>query len=595
MNWTSADLRKYAHWSLAIGILISGAAVYLLYRNPIWNNETRLLFFGCWLILTGLLGYNPTFRNQIKYFLVSSLGGVLASLGFPPYPLLPLILFAFVPLFWLERAYYEKRIRLAWFVFFIFNFFLIWNVGTTFWISNTAFLPGVVGMGINAFLMTAVVCWISWIHRKGKVDWYFGVLFIAGWLTFEYIHLRWELSWPWLNIGNVLAKWPILAQWYEYTGALGGSFWILLVNYLFYAIIRKGGMSGRVWEYYRRWLPWLAVVIIPIISSVIIYYNTNVTGPSMKAVVINPNIEPHYEKFNQDFETRWTIYQNLLERAMAHEPDLVVLPETIFEQVNVDQIQNNPYIGRIEKLLAEYQSTARVLLGVTSYKVFDENNPPPDRSSVRETVSKDRSVLFWEVYNSAIMLGNDTIPVYHKQKLVPGAENFPYRKLLFFLNPIIDQLGGTIYGYGQVDAQDVFVFDQVKLAPVICYESVYGEYMRKYVAKGANLFTIITNDGWWGDTEGHQQHYEFAALRAIEYRRSVLRSANMGLNGAFNQRGNEVVPPNKYDEKAVIPVSVTLNSSLTFYALWGDYLGRFSIFLMVFFTLKSLVNNFTKE
>src|SRR5690606_12902501 len=105
-----------------------------------------------------------------------------------------------------------------------------WNFWTTFWIANTAFFPGIVGMLINSLLMTGVVWWVSWIHRAARVEWYFGVLMIAGWLTFEFIHLRWELSWPWLNLGNSLAHWPILAQWYEYTGALGGSIWILAVN-----------------------------------------------------------------------------------------------------------------------------------------------------------------------------------------------------------------------------------------------------------------------------------------------------------------------------------------------------------------------------
>lgn len=593
MKWTTKDLKKYALWSRIVGILLSVLSIFLLFRHPLWNNETRLLFVGVWLLLTGLLGYLPVFRKQIKFYLISSLGGVLACAGFPPSPLLPLILFAFIPLFWLERSYYEEKIRLRWFILYVFNFFLIWNIGTTFWIANTAFFPGIVGIGINTMLMTAVVCWVSWIHRKGKVDWYFPVLFIAGWLTFEYIHLRWELSWPWLNIGNALAEWPIVAQWYEYTGVLGGSLWILAVNYLSFSIIRKNGLTRDIFRW-KTLIPWLAWVGIPVVFSLGLYFTTGVSGQTLSAVVINPNIEPHYEKFSQRLETRWAIYEKLLGQALEYKSDVIMLPETIFETINVDNMSINPYISRIEQMLNDHDSQARVLLGVTSYKVFDEKTVP-DRSSIRESVGKDQSIYHWEVYNSAIMLGNDTIPVYHKQKLVPGAENFPYRKLLFFLNPIVDQLGGTISGYGKVNSQDVFQFDEAKMAPVICYESVYGEYMRKYIAKGANVIGIITNDGWWGNTEGHVQHYEFAALRAIEYRRSVLRSANMGSNGAFDERGDEVVVPNKYGHEAVLPVTVTLNSSLTFYALWGDYLGRFSIFLMVFFTLKSLVNSLVRK
>ncbi len=502
-------------------------------------------------------------------------------------------LFLPVPLFWLEREFYEKRMSQRWFLFYTFNFFLIWNLGTTFWIANTAFLPGIVGMGINALLMTTVVWWISWIHHKLKVDWYFAIVFVAAWLSFEFIHLRWELSWPWLNIGNALASWPAVAQWYEYTGVLGGSMWILIVNYLFFLVIKKNGFTWNIVRK-RAFLYWALWIVLPVLFSVIIFFTTPISGPEVNAVVINPNIEPHYEKFDQDVDTRWVIYEKLLDQALSYKPDLILLPETIFGQVNVDNMVLNPYISRMQQMLKDHGSEARVILGIASFRTFDEKNAP-DRSSIRKTVGRDNYVYHWEAYNSAILLGNDTIPIYHKQKLVPGAENFPYRKLLFFLNPIIDQLGGSIYGYGLVNSQDVFEFDEVKVAPVICYESVYGEYMRKYIAKGANVIGIITNDGWWGNTEGHKQHYEFAALRAIEYRRSILRSANLGSCGAFNERGVAMVKPNDYNVAAVIPVTVTMNSSLTFYALWGDYLGRFSIFLMVFLTLKALVNTVLRK
>lgn len=593
MRERKADLKKYALLAWFSGVILSALAVFLLFQHDLWGNETRLLFFGLWLIMAGLMGYSSTFGKQINFFYISTLGGFLAIAGFPPYPFLPLFLFAFVPLFWLERIFYEKGMTQRWFLFYTFNFFLIWNLGTTFWIANTAFLPGIVGMGINALLMTAVVWWISWIHKRLNVDWYFAIVFVAAWLSFEFIHLRWELSWPWLNIGNALARWPVVAQWYEFTGVLGGSMWVLIVNYLFFLVIKKNGFNRRMVKK-REFLYWGLWVVLPVLLSVILYFTTPVSGPEVNAVVINPNIEPHYEKFDQDVDTRWEIYEKLLDQALIHQPDLILFPETIFGQVNVDNIALNPYISRMQQMLNDKGSEARVLLGIASFRIFDEQHVP-DRSSVRRTEGREKSIFHWEAYNSAILLGNDTIPIYHKRKLVPGAENFPYRKLLFFLNPIIDQLGGSIYGYGSVNSQDVFEFNGIKVAPVICYESVYGEYIRKYVAKGANVIGIITNDGWWGNTEGHKQHYEFAALRAIEYRRSILRSANLGSSGAFNELGMAVVKPNDYDVAAVIPVKVTMNSSLTFYALWGDYLGRFSIFLMVFLTLKALVNMVVKK
>ena len=592
MKWTDSEIKKYAVGALIVGLLIAGISGYLILQRPLWNHETLALLIGTWMAFSALVAMRSGFRKNFQVFILSTIGGVVASVGFPPSPLLPLMFFAFVPVFWLEHQYYSGSIRKGRFLYGLFNFFLLWNIGTTFWITNTAFLPGIAGMLINTGLMVLVVYWISWIHKNARIDWYFGTLFIAGWLTFEFFHLRWQLSWPWLNLGNALASWPSLAQWYEYTGTLGGTMWILILNYLFFQMVRRHGFGRGLWRWQvmGKWALWL---IVPMGISLSILWTTKVDGPELHAVVINPNIEPHYEKFTQDDDTRWSVLEGLLEQALATDPDLVMLPETVIDGVNLENLDLNPYVDRMTRLLEQHDSHSRVMLGIAAYQIFGEEEI--DRPSIRTTTDRSGRTFQWEAYNSAIMLGNDTIPVYHKQKLVPGAEIFPYRKLLFFLNPLIDQLGGSVHGYGRIESQDVFDFGSGKVAPVICYESVYGEYTRKYVAKGANVIGIITNDGWWGNTAGHRQHYQFAALRAIEYRRSVLRSANLGWSGAFNLRGEEVVRHNTYNEEAVIPVQVTLNDSLTFYALWGDFLGRFSIFLMVFFTLRAVVNRLMKR
>lgn len=592
MKWKDSDIKKYAIGSLTVGLIMAVASGIRILQKPLWNHETLILLVGAWLVLSGLLALRVGFRQHIHVFLFSALGGVLACLGFPPLPFLPLIFFAFIPLLWLENEHYHGRLSKRWLLYGSFNFFIIWNIGTTFWITNTAFLPGIVGMLINTGLMVLVVGWISWIHKRAKIDWYFGSLFIAGWLTFEFFHLRWELSWPWLHLGNALASWPAAAQWYEYTGTLGGTLWILMLNYLFFQLLRKHGLTRSLVRFsiIGKWLFWL---IVPMVWSLIVYFTTSPAGSDLHAVVINPNIEPHFEKFTQDEESRWAVYSALVEKALETNPDLIVLPETIFDGINLDNIDLNPSLTRLNQLLEQHEGESRLLMGIAAYRVF--RGKPIDRSSVRTSTDPTGQTFQWEAYNSAIMLGLDTIPVYHKQKLVPGAEIFPYRRLLFFLNPIIDQLGGSVHGYGRIGSQDVFDFGHGKIAPVICYESVYGEYTRKYIAQGANVIGIVTNDGWWGNTAGHRQHYEFAALRAIEYRRSVLRSANMGMSGAFDQLGRPVVSPNDYDEAAVIPVTVQLNDRLTFYAIWGDFLGRFSIFMMLFFSLKAFVASVVRK
>ena len=109
-----------------------------------------------------------------------------------------------------------------------------------------------------------------------------------------------------------------------------------------------------------------------------------------------------------------------------------------------------------------------------------------------------------------------------------------------WLSVFVIDLGGSAGGLGSQPERTVFQVAEVpalRVAPVICYESVYGDFVGEYVANGATLIGIITNDGWWSDSPGHSQHLQYATLRAIETRRDVARSANTGISAFINQKG----------------------------------------------------------
>jgi apolipoprotein N-acyltransferase len=136
--------------------------------------------------------------------------------------------------------------------------------------------------------------------------------------------------------------------------------------------------------------------------------------------------------------------------------------------------------------------------------------------------------------------------------------------------------------------REIFVApDSVKVGTAICYESVYGDYYREYVLNGAQVMSIITNDGWWGDTPGYRQHLSYASLRAIETRRSIARSANTGISAFINQRG-EVIASNEWWKPASLTESLPLNNELTIFVRHGDIIGRVAQFLFVLLVLMSL-------
>jgi apolipoprotein N-acyltransferase len=136
--------------------------------------------------------------------------------------------------------------------------------------------------------------------------------------------------------------------------------------------------------------------------------------------------------------------------------------------------------------------------------------------------------------------------------------------------------------------------EDVVVAPIICYESIYGEFVSRTIREGAQMIFIITNDGWWGDTPGHRQHNRYAVLRAIETRRSIARSANTGISSIVNQRG-DMLAQTAYWEQAVIRAKLNRNDTLTYYVRNGDYLARVSIFISALLILIAITRRILRK
>jgi apolipoprotein N-acyltransferase len=150
----------------------------------------------------------------------------------------------------------------------------------------------------------------------------------------------------------------------------------------------------------------------------------------------------------------------------------------------------------------------------------------------------------------------------------------PFGSTLSFLKPVFEHLGGATGGYGTQNEPGVFYSQSgIGVTPVICFESIWGEWIATGVHKGGQFIAIVTNDGWWENTSGKDQHLDYAKLRAIETRRWVCRSANTGISAFINQRG-DIVQQTKWWTRTAIRQDINLNSDLTFYVLHGDYIAK---------------------
>ena len=319
----------------------------------------------------------------------------------------------------------------------------------------------------------------------------------------------------------------------------------------------------------------LVTIIVPIIISLIMYNRYTEKVNPVDVVVVQPNLDPYSEQF--DLEPIVVTDRMLALAAEKSDSltDFAVFPESaIQERSYEDQLENSQSIARIRQFNKSY-GRMNVITGISTRKVFQPGEP------LSATARKFRDAeQYYDSYNTALFVAHDSsLHVYHKSKLTPGVEMMPLIHYLPFIEKFAIDLGGTVGSLGVNPDQTPFVTDdKLKIAPVICYESVYGEFLNRFIQNGANVIFVITNDGWWGNTAGHRQHMLFSVIRAIETRRSIARSANTGISCFINQRG-DISQRTAYWVPAVIREKINANDKITFYVKFGDYIGR--IFMLV--------------
>jgi len=481
-----------------------------------------------------------------------------------------LSLVAFVPLFQMERLIRIHHVRHGFWYFYA--AFLAFNIATTFWIWFVSGPGAIAAILLNALQMTAVVEIARWggriirrhLHKPDAGE--FGTLlfFAVTWLAWEHIYFEIELSWPWLCLGNAFATTTRLVQWYEIFGAVGGSAWILFCNILIFLLLsgetrktrRIGGWSAAV------------LVIVPILCSEIRYASYRESDDPMEVVVIQPNIDPFHKYGVTPQASLDQRLIEMMERETTAETRFIITPETFTYDIDLSNPGRHPSMQRYTAFLSEHPGTD-LLLGALTYRNFQAPRKPT-RSA--RSIGADNWI---DIYNTALVLdGRQVYGSYVKSKLVPGVEIIPYENLLPFLGPLIKKFGGSSNSYGtQEEMEAIPSGNGRKVGTMICYESVYGDWSRKATLKGADFLAVITNDGWWGDTPGYRQHFNYARLRAIENRRDVVQAANTGTSGIIDQRGDVRCKTGWWVE-TTLRETINGNTALTPFVRFGDLCGR---------------------
>ena len=514
----------------------------------------------------------PTQRTQDRghktyNILMALLTGGLLTAAWPTWGVAPLAFIGFVPLLMLEeRIAQGERGRLFWLSFLA---FLVWNVATTWWVWNAT--PAAIAAWVLNALFMAIVFFVFHLTKKKVCNSPWGnFILIPYWMAFELLTYHWVAKWPWLNLGNVFSACHDWIQWYEYTGVAGGTLWVLLVNTLFANVIQFF-KSREVKPLLINIGVEVAVVLLPILLGLSIYKHYEDQGKDTEVVVVQQNCDPWNEQFDHQFDER-VIQDNInlsLPLVTPNTRFIISSESAIQEGIWIDEADHSKALKTLRDYVSRFPKTAFVIGGTTNEWVpqgMEDDFPA-------RPIGNNR---YYYSHNSALLIDREGWQHRNKSQLTPGVEAIP-EWMGFLKNYSITM--GIARGTLKTDPEaSVMTFDEHKVGVAICYESAFGEYVGSFCKKGADLLFVITNDGWWGDTPGYRQHFEFSKLRAIENRRCIARSANTGRSGFFNQRG-DVLQQTKYWEPDAIRETLKANTKVTFYAQHGDYLSRIAVYL----------------
>ena len=522
------------------------------------------------------------------HFLLSILSALLLSAAWPINGFTFIIFGALIPLLFLENSIQLsdfKRKRLLVFGYGYLTF-LLWNILITWWLINSSLIGMLFANICNSLFYAIIFTCFSWAKKRlpNRSAYLF---LIALWIAFEKLHLSWDFSWTWLNLGNVFSENIYWIQWYEYTGVFGGSLWVLVINVWLFHIFKNHNTILGYKPLARKMIAPLMFIALPIAFSLYLYEKVEEGSKDIKVLLVQPNIDPYSTKYSLTNANFFDLWKKQVQPFYSDSLDYILSPETYFAEgygEEFRELNGSKLHEELQHELAKIPLT-QYITGIQLYDLYAQENAPS------LTANQIKKGLWADYYNSALAeQSNEIFQIYHKSKLVVGVENMPFKSILKpLLGDVLINFGGTVASRVTQKKRAVFSHTNSKLkaAPIICWESIFGEFVTGYVNEGATFLAVISNDAWWGETPGHRQLLSYTRLRAIETRRDIARSANTGISSIINAKG-EIINQTSYNTKTALIGKLSSRSNLTFYVRFGDIIARWSVFVAGLFFLLAL-------
>ena len=279
------------------------------------------------------------------------------------------------------------------------------------------------------------------------------------------------------------------------------------------------------------------------------------SAPTVRVAILQPNIEQGLKWSPGARAETLRRVTGMIERGDRSGADFVLGPEAalpIIVSTGEDRLPDAVPAG-----------SKPLLLGIVRGRGQPEEVVLPDGRRARRFVRH---------FNSAVLAGPDrrVLGAYDKQYLVAVTEQIPYRRVFGFFLPLLRKQFGRFDPGDSLEILQVPVGRRsVGVGATVCYESLFPVLSRRMVQDGAVLFANVTNDAWFGRSSMSYQHVGLLVLRAIENRRSVVRSANTGVSAWIDPAGR-VRQRTRLDEAAMLVVDAPLLDGASIYCRVGD-------------------------
>lgn len=371
---------------------------------------------------------------------------------------------------------------------FVFPFFIVFNVFTTFWLYESDKLYSLIIFFTNSLIMTFFFLCGTFSTIKNK-----NFFFIIVWLVSEWILTKWDLSWPWLIFGNVLSNQWYFIQWYSFTGVYGGSLWLLLIGFSLYKVITKSRMKVNL-------LAFCFLFIIPISS--LLYYifinSRNENNKSEHIVIYNPQ-KTKIEETNYN-KTRKML--SILNNEKIIFKSKIIVPELFFMITPYDITD-----GNLHYLFKNYIEKNEVTFIIGSEIINDSVNK----------------------FNGITIISNKEILFRTKKKYVPITEYTPKLLVPFF--------GKSFYSKSKND-DSKRILKKIDSFPFVCYEILFSDFVAENTFNSNAIIVLASEEFMNNSYFGSLQYNNLIRLRAIENNRYLIKNSYSGKSLIISPKGD---------------------------------------------------------